>query len=129
LRAIEGGPWAAAVVEQTGGQPPTARLRGMQAREQAAALVHWELWLRRSDFPPLAPDEHYVADLVGMAVLDAAGATVGRVTDVWNGPVHDNLVIVTNDGEELMIPLVAAHVAGIDAVARVVHLTERPIRA
>lgn len=49
---------------------PMARvhLEGVTDRDQAEALRGHELWLARGDLPPLAADEFYLADLIGLAV-------------------------------------------------------------
>jgi 16S rRNA processing protein RimM len=49
---------------------PLARvhLDGVTDRDQAEALRGSELWLARKDLPPLAADEFYLADLIGLAV-------------------------------------------------------------
>ena len=49
---------------------PMARVHfaGITDRDQAEALRGREVWLARADLPPLAADEVYVADLIGLAV-------------------------------------------------------------
>ncbi len=44
------------------------QLAGIVDRDQAEALRGRELWLARSDLPPLKPDEFYLADLIGLTV-------------------------------------------------------------
>ena len=49
---------------------PMARVHFAEVtdRDQAEALRGREVWLARADLPPLAADEVYVADLIGLAV-------------------------------------------------------------
>ncbi|MCS7007418.1 MAG: PRC-barrel domain-containing protein [Thermoleophilia bacterium] len=69
-----------------------------------------ELAVRRSELPPPAEGSHYVADLVGLRVLDADGSEVGVVRDVLPGPANDALELDTG----LLLPLVEACVREVD---------------
>jgi len=69
-----------------------------------------ELALPREALPELPPDSYYVADLVGMRVLDEHGALVGVVTDVLPGPANDALELDTG----LLLPLVEECVRDVD---------------
>lgn len=55
-------------------------LAGVEDREQAEVLRDSLLLIQRGDRPPLAEDEFYVPDLIGLTVIDqASGETIGRV--------------------------------------------------
>ncbi len=73
-----------------------------------------ELFVRRSQLTPLPQDSFYVADLVGLAVIDADGTRVGRVRDVLPGPANDALELDTG----LLLPLVEDCVREIDLPQR-----------
>jgi 16S rRNA processing protein RimM len=93
------------------------RLDGIDTREQAAALTNAEVWLPRTAFPPLAPEEFYVEDLIGCSVVDATGRPRGTVRSTfWNG-AQDVLTVDGPDGE-LLIPAVAAFIRSVDLGAR-----------
>jgi len=56
-------------VEPIPGKPMArVHLEGVTDRDQAEALRGQELWLARKDLPPLAADEFYLADLIGLPV-------------------------------------------------------------
>ena len=64
-----------------------AELRGadgqpLDGRAAAERLVNTKLWIDRDRLPPPDDGEFYLADLVGMAALDPAGAAIGRVSVV-----------------------------------------------
>jgi 16S rRNA processing protein RimM len=73
-----------------------------------------ELFVPRDALPALPDGSYYVADLVGMEVLDEHGAVVGRVSDVLPGPANDVLELDTG----VLLPLVEACVREIDTEAR-----------
>ena len=69
-----------------------------------------ELSIRKSELPALEPDSYYVADLVGLRVVDADGSPVGVVRDVHPGPANDALELDTG----LLLPLVEDCIREID---------------
>jgi 16S rRNA processing protein RimM len=73
-----------------------------------------ELALPRERLPELPVDTYYVADLVGMHVLDEQGERVGVVRDVIPGPANDVLEL---DGGQLL-PLVEECIHEVDLPGR-----------
>jgi 16S rRNA processing protein RimM len=61
-----------------------------------------ELTVRRGDLPPPEEGSYYVADLVGLDVLEEGGARLGIVADVLPGVAND--VLELDSG--LLLPLV-----------------------
>lgn len=72
-----------------------------------------ELCVPRDALPELEEGSYYVADLVGLDVLDE-GETVGVVRDVLPGPANDVLELDTG----LLLPLVEACVREVDLPGR-----------
>jgi 16S rRNA processing protein RimM len=58
----------------------------------------------RSDLTPLAEDEYYYADLIGLAAVDAEGSAVGKVVAVENYGAGDLLEIEREGGQRSRIP-------------------------
>jgi 16S rRNA processing protein RimM len=73
-----------------------------------------ELAVRRDSLPPLPDDSYYVADLVGMVVLDEDGTRAGTVRDILPGPANDVLELDTG----VLLPLVEDCVREIDVRGR-----------
>jgi 16S rRNA processing protein RimM len=78
-----------------------------------------ELAVPRRALPEPAPGFHYVADLVGLRVVDRGGTELGRVRDVLPGPANDNLELDSG----LLVPLIEDAVAEIDLETGSVVLT------
>ena len=78
----------------------------------------------RAGLPVLAEGEVYLTHLVGLTVLDRAGATLGRVSGLLETGAHPVLRVAPADESavgERLIPLVPAYVDAIDlAGARIV---------
>ena len=117
LHAADGRAFAS--VRITGQAPGalTARVAGISTKEEADALRGTELWADRARLPPLPPDEFYHADLVGLAVQDAGGASLGRVRAVLNHGAGDILEVAADGGATLLLPFTMAVVPTVDLAA------------
>ena len=104
---VSGEPASVTVSRQVGGRRHAIKLDC--AVERGA-----ELAVRREDLAPLPSDSYYVADLVGLAVLDARGEHVGVVRDVLPGPANDALELDSG----LLLPLVEDCVREVDLAGR-----------
>lgn len=93
-------------------------LAGVESREAAGALRRAELFLDRTELDAPEPDEFYVADLVGLTAVDDAGGTVGTVTETFESPAHEVLVIRGGvDSSDLLVPFTFEHVPEVDLEA------------
>ena len=86
-------------------------------RDAAERLTNTRLYVERDRLPPPDPDEFYLTDLVGMAALDAAGRTVGRVTVVHDYGAGTSLEIDCDGAAPLLVPFTLACVPSVDAAA------------
>ena len=91
---------------------------GIGDRSRARALRGEELFLDRTELDAPDEDEFYVADLVGMNAVDAAGAMVGTVTETFENPAHEVLVIRESEyAPDLLVPFTLEHVPEVDLEA------------
>jgi 16S rRNA processing protein RimM len=97
------------------------RLEGVTDRTAAEALRGASVWVDRAAMPEPEDHEYYVADLVGLEVIDARRGRVGVVRDVVTASAQDLLAIAAPGGE-LLVPLVAALVPSVDIEHRVVRV-------
>ena len=99
------------------GDTLVAVLDGVADRE--AALQWRGAWVAvpRSALPSPQAGEFYWSDLVGLAVVNRAAETLGRVKKVLETGAHPVLQVESEDGGERLIPVVAAYVDAIDPAA------------
>ena len=71
----------------------TAKLAGLDDRDQAASWVGAEILVDRGRLPPTAENEYYWADLIGLAVETADGRSLGRVERLIETGANDVLVV------------------------------------
>jgi 16S rRNA processing protein RimM len=73
-----------------------------------------ELTVSRSELPPTEPDSYYVADLLGLEVVEEGDRTLGNVLEVHPGPANDALELDSG----LLLPLVEDCVLSVDLSLR-----------
>jgi 16S rRNA processing protein RimM len=93
-----------------------ARLKGVADRDAAERLRNVELYVERARLPtPKAADEFYHADLIGLAAVDRAGASIGTVVAVHNFGAGDLLELRLSERRAtVMLPFNEAAVPQID---------------
>jgi 16S rRNA processing protein RimM len=115
-RVLVGGAEAEVVRKDGTEARPIVRLAGRDSREAIEPLRGEDLWVRRSDAPPLGEDEWYAEDLEGCAVVDGA-REVGTVARLLAYPSCE--VLEVRAGERvLLIPLISDAVRDVDVAAR-----------
>lgn len=91
-----------------------ARIAGVEDRTAAEKLKGIDLHVDRSRMPDADEGSYYLVDLIGLAAVDTAGATIGRVTAVENYGAGDILVVALAEGGEVMVPFRDAFVPVVD---------------
>lgn len=90
-----------------------AKLEGVDGPEAADSLRDTVLYADRDDIP-VAPGAHFIADLIGLPVVDAdSGVEYGTLCHVFNAGASDVYTIDTPTGERMM-PAVPEFVVSID---------------
>lgn len=102
----------------------TAKLDGIDDRDCASQWTNGHIAIARECLPALeSEDEHYWCDLIGMRALDPDGEVLGTVSGLMRTGAHDILRIApADDGAEILVPFVDAHVLKTDSDNRQIHL-------
>jgi 16S rRNA processing protein RimM len=88
-----------------------ASVSGIETRDAAAALKDFEIAVPRESLPPTKAGEYYWSDLVGLAVVNRDGETLGRVLGVMDNGAHPILRFgEAGEVREHLIPFVPAYV-------------------
>lgn len=89
-------------------------IQGVTTRDAADELRGSEVFIRASDAAPLADDEYFIHDLVGLAVETAEGQMVGKVREVLETGAGEVLVITRPEQPDALVPMVRDFIAAID---------------
>lgn len=97
-----------------------ARLSGIASREEARALRGQTVSVRREALPEPDEGKYYLADLLGLEVLNEDGRSLGVVTRMYtNGP--QDVIEVTGERTRLL-PWVPAIVKQVDLSKRQIYV-------
>ncbi len=100
-----------------------AKFEGISDRDQAEMLKGQEMFVDRDALVPLAVNEYYAADLVGMEAVTQEGELIGKVVAVENYGAGPLLVIHSQKASQsFMIPFRNASVPSLDAAQKIVHI-------
>ena len=102
-----------------------AQAQDVADRGAAEALRGARVFVARASFPTPDKDEFYWVDLIGLAVLNRAGESLGRVVGLLDTGAHSVLRVLPEGADpgqgeaaERLIPFVAAYVDEVDQAGR-----------
>lgn len=75
------------------------------------------LYVTRKDAVRLKKDEYFIADLMGISVVDEKEQPVGKLKDVMETGANDVYVIEMSDGRELLLPAIRQCILNVDIEA------------
>ena len=103
------------------GKGVIARLADCENRDQAQALIGYEIGIRRDQLPATAPGEYYWRDLQGLKVISVKGELLGTVDHLIETGAND--VLVVKGERERLIPFVVDQViVNVDLDEREIHV-------
>jgi 16S rRNA processing protein RimM len=95
---------------------------GITVPEETAWLRNQLVYFQEKDIPPLPAGRYYHHQLVGMAVVDELGASLGKLTEIIETGANDVYVVVNEEGKETLLPAIAAVVVDIDLEMKVMRV-------
>jgi 16S rRNA processing protein RimM len=118
LQIGRAGAWQTYRIESTGrsGGALTAKLAGIEDRDQAASLRGAEIRVPRAELPQRDDKDFYRADLIGCEVVNMAGVVLGVVQHFVETPAQ--ALMVVRGQTEHWVPAVPKHLRRVDLTAR-----------
>jgi 16S rRNA processing protein RimM len=89
-----------------------ARIEGVADRAEAANMRGASIAVLRSELPVPPSGQYYWADLVGLAVVNQQGESLGQVAEIFSTGAHD--VVVVRGDRERLIPFVESVLREVD---------------
>lgn len=90
------------------------RFSGIESREEAQKQRGSQLYVRREDALPLAENEYYTADLIGLKVFDQDYGELGEIAEMFDTGAHYVLVVKQAAQNDLLIPFTKQVIIEID---------------
>ena len=107
------------------GRAYTLQLRGIETMTAAETVRDVDILIPRSEAPPLAEGEFFVADIVGLRAVTTTGRALGTVVEVISTGAND-VYVVRGDAGEVLIPAIRDVVTSIDPAAGVLQVEPMP---
>ena len=101
------------------------KLKGVDDPGTAAGLKGLTVWAAAEALPPLPEGEYYLERLIGMTVRED-GQALGKVRDIYEAGGTHVLVVETESGGEILIPLVQAMVKEVEETGSSIHVVLPP---
>lgn len=99
------------------GRAVLAKLDGIADRDQAAALIGWEIFITSEQLPETADDEYYWSDLIGLEVETTEGVRLGIIDHLLETGAND-VIVITGEREWAIPFLQGRTIINIDLKAR-----------
>ena len=77
------------------------------------------IYVTRENAVKLSADEYFIADLIGMEVVDEEGGRIGELKDVMETGANDVYVIKRDEGDELLLPAIKQCILSVDTADNV----------
>jgi 16S rRNA processing protein RimM len=118
LQIGRNGAWTLYRIEATGrsGGALTAKLAGVENRDQAMALRGAQIGVPRTELPPRDGKDFYRADLIGCEVVNLQDVLLGVVQHFIETPAQ--ALMVVRGAREYWVPAVPRHLRRVDLQAR-----------
>lgn len=98
------------------------KFKGIDSIDAAEKYRKSRLLVARENAVRLGRDEYFVADLMGLRVLNEDGSELGVLKEVMETGANDVYVIALNDGRELLLPAIRQCVLEVDVEAGFVRI-------
>jgi 16S rRNA processing protein RimM len=95
------------------GRIAVLKLEGIETREQAERLRGRVLRIDLAQAAPLAEDEYYHFQVLGLAVVDESGRPLGELVEILETGAND-VYIVRGENGEILLPALRSVVLNID---------------
>lgn len=101
-------------------------LEGVETRDAAEALRGTVVRVGPGQAAPLAEDEYYHYQLIGLQAVDEAGRPLGELTEIIETGANDVYVVRSPDGRETLLPALKDVILDIDIAQG--RMVVRPLR-
>lgn len=90
------------------------KLKGIESPEEAVKFRQCGIFVDREHAVRLSKDEYFIADLIGLKVVDENDSEIGTLVDVIQTGANDVYQINMNDGRELLLPAIKECILDVD---------------
>lgn len=90
------------------------KFEGLDDINEVEKYKRCPLLVTRENAVELEEDEYFVADLLGMTIVDDSGVTVGKLENVIATGANDVYEVLTEDGGRILLPAIKECILDVD---------------
>lgn len=90
------------------------KFKGIDTLNDVEQYRQKSIYVTRANAVRLSKDEYFVADLIGLQVIDEENKDLGTLVDVMSTGANDVYVINLTDGRELLLPAIKQCILNVD---------------
>ncbi|MCI5944028.1 MAG: ribosome maturation factor RimM [Eubacterium sp.] len=90
------------------------KFEGLDDINEVEQFKRCPLMVTRENAVPLDEDEYYVADLIGLTIVDDSGVTIGKLENVIETGANDVYEVLTQDGGRVLLPAIKDCILDVD---------------
>lgn len=102
------------------------KFKGYDSINDIEAYKGKELYVTRANAVKLKKDEYFIADLIGLIVLDEEENEIGTLKDVIETGANDVYSVETSEGKEILFPAIKECILNVDIENRQMHVHVMP---
>ena len=90
------------------------RFEGLDDINDVEQFKRCPMLVTREHAVPLEEDEYFIADLVGLTIVDDSGVTIGKLINVIETGANDVYEVKTEDGGTVLLPAIKDCILDVD---------------
>lgn len=90
------------------------KFEGIDDRDEVGKLTGFYIGVKREDAVKLPEGRYFIADLIGLDVVDQSRGELGKIKDIINSGASDIIIVKRKGKNELLIPYLNAIVKNVD---------------
>lgn len=90
------------------------KFEGLDEINEVEKYKRCPLLVTRDNAVELEEDEYFVADLLGLTIIDDSGVTIGKLENVIETGANDVYEVLTEDGGRILLPAIKECILDVD---------------
>lgn len=90
------------------------KFEGLDDINEVEEYKRCPLLVTRDNAVELEEDEYFVADLLGLTIIDDSGVTIGKLENVIETGANDVYEVLTEDGGRILLPAIKECILDVD---------------
>ncbi len=96
------------------------KFEGLDDINQVEKYKRCPIMVTRENAVPLEEDEYFIADLIGMTIVDDSGITLGTLENVIETGANDVYEVQLPDGGRILLPAIKECILDVDMEERII---------